>query len=347
MKSRILPALKLIVFLGIGVLFIWLFTKDLSEEQLNEIYHSFASARYGWIVLSIFIALISHVMRTLRWQMLIKPLGYHTGFWNVFMSLMIGYFANLALPRLGEVTRCGFLAKYENVPFQKGFGTVVAERAFDLLTFVILFFINLFIQYEVLNHYVNEKIITPLSEKFTFIGKGYLLYAFIAGLAILIVVFLIFRHKLDKYSLYRKIINVFKGFWDGLKSLTKLQKPGLFLLYTFMIWLMYFLMTYLCFYSIAEMSSLSMMAGFSVLVLGTIGIMVVQGGIGIYPAIVAETLVLYGAVSTKAYALGWLIWTAQTSALILAGIASLIILPLYNKPQHVHTRAHPKKNLQS
>lgn len=346
MKSRILAALKLIVFLGIGVLFIWLFTKDLSEEQLNEIYHSFASARYGWIVLSIFIALISHVMRTLRWQMLIKPLGYQPGFWNVFMSLMIGYFANLALPRLGEVTRCGFLAKYEKVPFQKGFGTVVAERAFDLLTFVVLFFINLFIQYDVLNYYVNEKIITPLSEKFTFIGKGYLLYAFIGGLAILIVVFFIFRRKLAKYSLYRKIINVFKGFWDGLKSLTKLQKPGLFLLYTVLIWVMYFLMTYLCFYSIAEMSGLSMMAGFSVLVLGTIGIMVVQGGIGIYPAIVAETLVLYGAVSTKAYALGWLIWTAQTSALILAGIASLIILPLYNKQQHVHTRAHPKKDLQ-
>jgi uncharacterized protein (TIRG00374 family) len=331
LKKKILSAVKLVVFLSIGLLFIWLFTKDLSKEEVSEIYSSLKNANYFWVVLSILIAIFSHVLRTLRWQMLLKPLGHDTGFWNVFMSLMIGYFANLALPRLGEVTRCGFLAKYENVPFQKGFGTVVAERAFDVLTFIVLFFINLALQYNVIIGYVNTKIYIPLAQKFTFIGKGYLIWA-LAGMAVLFVIlFFIYKKKLEQIKLYRKIAGIVRGFVDGLKSLMKVKKPFLFLFYTVGIWFIYFLMTYLVFFSIKDTSGLSMMSGLSVLVLGTIGIMVVQGGIGIYPAIVAETLVLYGAVATKAYALGWLIWSAQTAALIIAGILSLIILPLINK----------------
>lgn len=275
-----------------------------------------------------------------------KPMGYKTGFWNVFMSLMIGYFANLAIPRLGEVTRCGFLAKYESVPFQKGFGTVIAERAFDLLCYIVLFFLNLLLQYDVLAGYVNEKIYQPLAQKFTFIGKGYLLYSAIAAVLLVVVLFFLFRHKLEKYKLYKKIAGIIKDFIDGLKSLTKIKQPGLFLIYTLGIWILYFLMTYLCFFSISGMAGLSMLSALSVLVLGTIGIMVVQGGVGIYPAIVAETLVLYGAVSTKAYALGWLIWSAQTVALIIAGIASLIILPLVNKQKHGDNRNYQEENSQ-
>jgi uncharacterized protein (TIRG00374 family) len=344
MKKGILDTLKIIFFLSIGGLFIWLFTKDLSPEQVQEIYSSFSNASYWWIILSILVAVISHIIRTLRWQMLLKPLGHPARFWNVFMSLMIGYFANLALPRLGEVTRCGFLTKYEQVPFQKSFGTVIAERAFDVLTFVVLFFINLFIQYRVIHHYVDAKIIQPLSEKFTIIGKGYFLYGSIAFAAICLVLFFIFRKKLERFKLYRKIAGILKGFWDGLKSLTKLERPVLFLIYTVGIWFMYFLMTYLCFFSIKDMQGLSVMSGFSVLILGTIGIMVVQGGIGIYPAIVAETLVLYGAVATKAYALGWLIWTAQTFAIVMAGVIALIALPIYNKRQYGDNRINTEEN---
>lgn len=344
MKKKILTAVKFIVFLGIGGLFIWLFTKDLTTAQASEIYASFKTAGYGWVLLAIFVALISHVLRTLRWQMLLKPMGYNTGFWNVFMSLMIGYFANLALPRLGEVTRCGFLAKYEQVPFQKGFGTVVAERAFDLLTFIVLFFINFLLQYKVLYSYVNEKIYLPMAHKFSFIGNGYLLYGAIAIVLILVLLFFLFRKKLERFSLYKKAATIIKGFVDGLRSLTKINNPWLFIGYTVGMWIMYFLMTYLCFFSITEMAGMSMLAGFSVLVLGTIGIMVVQGGVGIYPAIVAETLVLYGAIATKAYALGWLIWSAQTVALIVAGIASLIILPLINKQKHGNLAAPSEEN---
>ncbi len=339
-RKALFSAFKVSFFLALGLFFIWIFTKDLTREQFDEIFHSFASASYGWIALSILIALGSHVLRTLRWQMLLKPLGYAPGFWNVFMSLMIGYFANLALPRLGEVSRCGFLAQYENVPFQKSFGTVVAERAVDILTFFLLFVLNLVLQYSLLHQYVEEKIITPLSEKWAFIGSGYIMWMLLGAVVVMVmIVLIVFRRKLENMRWFRFIKGVFIGFWQGLKSVFQLQHTALFLLYSVGIWVMYFLMTWVCFFSMEEFSSMGMMAGFSVLVMGTIGIMVVQGGIGIYPVIVAETLVLYGAVATKAYALGWLLWTAQTLAIIVAGLLSIVILPLYNKQKNGNTTA--------
>ncbi len=334
MKKKVISVLKLFFFLGLGALFIWLFVKDLTQNEVTEIFSAFRNADYLWVIITLFIAVISHIMRTLRWQMLIRPLGYQTGFKNVFMALMIGYFANLALPRLGEVTRCSVLAKYEKVPFQKGLGTVVAERAFDVICFLVLFVINLIVQYDLIHHYVMESVWIPLKLKFSVLGQGYLLYGILGAVVLFILLFLLFRKKLENFSLYRKITGIFRGFLEGIRSLGRIRRAWLFLTYTVLMWLMYYLMTYLCFYSIAGMGDAGMLAGFSVLVLGTIGIMVVQGGIGIYPAIVAETLVLYGAVSTTAYALGWLIWSAQTAALVLAGLVSLILLPILNKNNH-------------
>ena len=144
--------------------------------------------------------------------MLINTIGYKPKFKNVFLGLMIGYFANLAIPRLGEVSRCTILAKYEKIPFEKSFGTVIAERAFDLLTFLVLFFVNLFIQYHKISGYVYEHVYLPMSEKFAFIGKGYILYGIIV-IGLLGSVFIWKYHKkLLKFKLYQKIIEILKGF---------------------------------------------------------------------------------------------------------------------------------------
>lgn len=337
-RKALFSVFKIVFFLSLGFFFIWIFTRDLTAGQVDEIFRSFAQADYSWVGFSILIALGSHVLRTWRWQMLLKPLGYSTGFWNVFMSLMIGYFANLALPRLGEVTRCGFLARYENVPFQKSFGTVVAERAVDLLTFFLLFAVNLVLQYALLHQYVDEKVLTPLGELLSLTGKGPVLLMIIAAVClILVALFVVFRRKWKSFRWFRFVTNIVRGFWEGLKSVFRLKHPFLFLIYSLAIWFSYFLMTWVCFFSMPEFSDMGMQAGFSVLVMGTIGIMVVQGGIGIYPVIVAETLVLYGAVATRAFALGWLLWTAQTLAIIIAGLVSIVVLPLYNKKKHGNT----------
>lgn len=337
LKKTFLSTIKILFFLCIGVLCIWLFIKDLTTSEKNEIIESFRDANYFWVILALFIGLISHIIRTLRWQMLLSPMGYKSGFTNTFLALMIGYFANLAVPRLGEVSRCGFLARYEKIPFQKSFGTVVAERAFDLITFIVLFFINLLVQYNRLKDYLYETIFSSISDKFSSGAVSYFLYAFLGVITLLIILYFIFRQHLAKYKFFQKIIKVLREFIEGLKSLTKVKSIPLFLLYTVLIWIMYFLMTYLCFFSIDGVSGLGPMAGFSVLVLGTIGIIVVQGGIGVFPLIVSGTLSSYGISETIAYATGWIIWTSQTVIIIIAGIISLILLPIINKNKNGHS----------
>jgi len=325
------------MFLLIGLFFVWIFLKDLSSDAKKEIVNSFINANYWWLLLSLFFGLLSHVLRTLRWQMLMEPIGCKTTFKNTFLALMIGYFANLALPRLGEVTRCGILNKYDKVAFNKSFGTVITERVLDILTFLILFFINLYLQYNMLKDYVFNKFYLPLSEKFTFIGKGYLLYGFIVIALLIAVIIYLLRRKISTLKWFIKIKTLLMGFWDGLRSLLLIKKPLLFIVYTLAIWFSYLMMTYVCFFSIKETVGLGIEPAFSVLVLGTIGIMIVQGGIGIYPVIVAETLALYGVITTTGFALGWIAWGAQTFTIILAGIISLIVLPIINKNTNVKT----------
>jgi len=335
LKKYFFTALKLIIFLGIGVFFIWLSVLKLGEEDKRQIFKSFSEANYWWLVLCLFLGLISHIIRSLRWEMLLNTVGYSPRFINTFLSLMIGYFANLAVPRLGEISRCSMLYKYEKISFEKSFGTVVAERGLDMVTFVVLFFINLLIQYKAIAGFVYDKIYFPLSEKFGFIGKGYFLYGAIALVVIFILFIFIFHSKLSKYKIYNRIVKIVKGFWDGLKSLAKVEKPILFIFYTVLMWVVYFTMTYICFYSLTVTSNPAITAVLSVFVMGTIAIMISPGGIGAYPAFVAATLTLYGiptfiTPNTIGLSLGWLIWGAQTGIIILAGIISLIILPLIN-----------------
>jgi hypothetical protein len=261
----------------------------------------------------------------------------------MFFAVMIGYFANLALPRLGEVSRCSILTKYENVPFQKSFGTVITERALDMMIFLFLFFLNLALQAERLSGYIDEKIYKPLQDKLHLNVdlSGAFAILTISIIVIFGIIFLVFRKQITTNSIYLKIKNIISGFVEGMKSLIKVRNIWLFGFYTFSIWALYMLMAYIVFFSIPESSRLGLDAGLAVLVFGSIGMMVVQGGIGIYPAIVAETLVLYGVASAQGYALGWLIWTSQNITIVLVGIISLILLPILNNSKNVEVRPNP------
>jgi uncharacterized protein (TIRG00374 family) len=296
-----------------------------------------SDANYWWVGLAIPLGLLSHYLRSIRWKMLIEAMGYKPRNINMFFAVMTGYFANLALPRLGEVSRCTVLTKYESVPFNKSFGTVITERALDMMVFIVLFFLNLFLQADRLSGYINERIYKPIQAKL------HLSYDLSGSLAIVMVIlavlfgiiFLVFRTRITSNKLYIKIKGIILGFIEGMKSLIKVRNIWLFAFYTFSIWALYLLMAYIVFFSIPESSTLGLDAGLAVLVFGSVGMMVVQGGIGIYPAIVAETLVLYGVVSVKGYALGWLIWTSQSLTIVLAGIISLILLPILNNRKNV------------
>jgi glycosyltransferase 2 family protein len=333
LKNKVSTIVRFFLFLGIGIFFIWLFMRNLSPAQKKEIIHSMGQANYAWIALAIVLGIMSHFLRSIRWKMLIEPMGYKPSTSNVFFAVMIGYLANLALPRLGEVSRCGILTRYEKIPFNKSFGTVIAERTIDMILFLLLFFANLFIQSERLYVYVQTRIYAPLEAKFNYTidFTGYLTYAVIALALLFLLIFILLWKKIKRSAFFIKIKNLIFGFLEGIKSVYKVRRPFLFAFYSLAIWTLYLLMAYLVFFSLPKTSGLGLDAGLAVLIFGSIGIMLVQGGIGIYPAIVAETLILYSITNTTGYAMGWLIWSSQTLTLIIMGVLSLILLPIFNR----------------
>jgi len=343
LNPKLKNVIRFTVFLGIGIFFIWIFLRNLTPDQKKEIFNSMGNANYWWIALAIPLGILSHYARAMRWKMLIETMGYKPGNTNMFFAVITGYFANLALPRLGEVSRCSILTKYENVPFNKSFGTVITERALDFIIFVFLFFLNLALQAERLSGYINEKIYKPLQAKFhiTYNLSGTLTILVVAFAVVGALIFLIFRKQILANKMYLKIKEIVLGFVEGMKSLIKVRNLWLFGFYTFSIWALYLLMAYIVFFSIPASSGVGLDAGLAVLVFGSVGFMVVQGGIGIYPAIVAETLVLYGVASAQGYALGWLIWTSQNLTIVLVGIISLVLLPLLNNRKHVEVSVNP------
>lgn len=308
---------------------------NLTTEEKKDIYSSFLGANYWWIALSIFVGVISHISRTLRWKILLEPMGYNPSFKNTFLSVMIGYFANLALPRLGEVTRCGILARYEKIPFQKSFGTVVTERGLDFIMLVLAFIINFFIHLDKLAVFRQSTIYNNIATKYNELeNPGIIYWVLLIFIALLIFAFFKLRHKISHTSFYKKIKDIVLGFFEGIKSLVKIKKPLWFIFHTFFIWIAYLVMSWLVFFSIPETQNLGLDVGLAVLVFGSIGIIVIQGGIGIYPWIVAEILVIFAIPETKGYTMGWLLWTGQTLMIIFAGILSMILLPLVNNRKH-------------
>jgi len=333
-KNRVSTFIKFAIFLGLGIFIIWLSLRGLTPDEKKEIIHSFRTANYNWVILVIFLGIFSHILRALRWRLFFEPMGYHASLKNTFYAVMIGYFANMAFPRLGEVTRCGILARYEKIPFNKSFGTVITERAIDVIIFVMLFFLTVGIEAGSIGHYLNTNIYPKIAAKFSnpIFGRSVVL----AGIAVLtgfVVLACFLRKKIASSGFFQKIIRMIRGFWEGLKSLALIRHPGLFIFYSVAIWVLYFCMIYGCFFCFPETSSLLPGAGLSCLVLGNFGIMLTPGGIGLYPAIIQETLVLYGITKTTGLALGWIAWTAQSVMILAVGGISLILLS-FNKQVH-------------
>jgi uncharacterized protein (TIRG00374 family) len=332
-KTGFSTVIKFILFLGLGILVIWLSLRNLTGVEKSEILKAFRTANYNWVILAVFLGILSHILRSLRWMLFFEPMGYKPSFKNTFYAVMIGYFANLAFPRLGEVSRCGILARYEKIPFNKAFGSVITERAIDMLIFILLFFLTIFTQIGTIDNYLDTKIYPKVIEKF---GDTHFIRMIIYGLIGLVIgvilIIVLFRKRLASSKIGIKIRHLVTGFWEGLKSLSGIKHPILFVGYSAAIWILYFLMLYFCFFCFPETSHLSMGAGLSALVLGSVGIMITPGGIGLYPAIVQETLKLYGTALTTGLALGWIAWTAQTAMIIVVGGISLVLLSFNKKP---------------
>ncbi|SEW50265.1 lysylphosphatidylglycerol synthase transmembrane domain-containing protein [Chitinophaga arvensicola] len=330
MPKMLKNVIKFICFFGIGVLLIWLFTKDITTEQWTQINDAFRKANYWLLIPTMTIGIASHWFRAIRWKLLMKPLGHQPTTLNTFFAVMVGYLANLAVPRLGEVTRCGILAQYEKVPADKLVGTMIAERAVDMVCLLLLMALTVLTQLDVLGTYVNESIFVPISNKVAHANGMQLLI----GIAILAVVLLILGWLLKKFARSKVAItikNLARGIMEGILSIGKMEKKGWFLVHTVLIWSCYLSQVYIGFFCLTETSHLGISAALAVLMIGSVGMIVTPGGIGAYQPLVQKSLQLYGIPLAIGFAFGWIIWVAQTVLVILLGFISLIALPIYNK----------------
>ncbi|MFH0948742.1 MAG: lysylphosphatidylglycerol synthase transmembrane domain-containing protein [Elusimicrobiota bacterium] len=335
MKQKILSTVKFLAFFSFGIFLIWLVIKDLSEKDKSEILHSLREADYRWVILSIIIGVISHILRTLRWKLLLLPLGHNPKISNTFYSVMAGYLANFGLPRLGEFVRCGLLKQYENIPFSQSFGTVIAERTIDLLTLFLIFIFTLYLEFASIYDYAYHHILLRVKIKMLKIFQNEMVLWFILlSLFAVIVAFLLMRKKNNQNSFLGKIKNAAISFQQGLLAIRNVRNPIQFIIYSILIWFMYFLAIYFCTFSLPETSNLSLGACFVILSFGSLGVIVAPGGIGAYQLIVKEILVPYGFTGPmipKAIAFGWITWIAQFALVFIVGILSFVMLGIINK----------------
>ncbi len=318
--------LHLLIALVIGFGIIWLSVRKLTPQDKVEIKDAFSKANYWWILLSLVVAFISNVSRSIRWKQLLKPIGYRPKFINVMLSVLVAYFANLGFPRLGEVVRCGLLRTHEKIPVEQSLGTVVTERILDLIVFASIFIINFLVQFNLIHNYVEREIFSKINFSLgsTMLILGGLFVAFV-------ILVIVFRKQLAQLSIYQKIKHIVEGFWAGIKSITKVDKPLVFIFHSLFIWFCYWLMAYLVFQALPITQSLGIPASMTAFTVGSIGMIVVQGGLGIYPVLVAGALLAYNIAYPMGYAMGWLIWSGQTLGIIIAGVAALILIPMLNK----------------
>lgn len=313
----------------IGVYVIWYQFTQLSDDQLTQIKTSFANADYFWVVLSVSFGVLSHVSRAYRWNFMLEPLGYKNRFVNNFFGVMIGYVANIILPRFGEVWRCVMVSRYEKAPFEKLFGTVVAERVADMLVLMMIVTTVFILQLTqlkeaiggLLNGFLEKNSITELVIKLGLV-MSVVLIGTIVGWRILM---------RSQNKIIAKIRGLMVGMFEGITSILKMKKKWAFLAHTLFIWLMYLAMYYVPFLALPETSTAPISAVLASFVMASFSIVLVQGGIGVYPVAVAQTLALYGIGYEAGFAMGWIIWVAQTAMIIVFGALSLILMPMFNK----------------
>lgn len=324
--------LKFLLFAGVGVFFVWISVRKLTPEDMEHLKSAAAQVTKGsawvWLFLAFFVGGLSNYIRALRNRQLLQPLGYETRRSMVFYSVMVCYLANYVFPRLGEVLRCTFLHRYEKVPFEKSLGTVVTERAVDLIIMIFIMITAFFLNTGLLDtlDVGGMTLRESMQAKFSSMAHNNTLYIIVAILAVLIAAAVLARKKLAKVKFFVKIKEFFVGIWQGLISIKDVKNPGLFIFYSLFIWVLWVLETVFCFQVFDFVSHYTFAMIFSVFAIGNIGFLIGPGGIGTYPLIIAAMIVLYSGTDmyVPGLAAGWIGWGVQTFQVLVLGLFSLI-----------------------
>ena len=319
MKKQISKWLTILVplFIGIGIIYYQYTT--LSKEELNNIVTSFKKANYYYIFLSLIISCIGYWSRAYRWKFSLNYLGYQTKFSSNFLTVCISYFVNLTVPRSGEISRAALIKKYENVPFDKALGTIVAERIVDFIIFLLFVLIGVVLQFDKLYQLLLSKKIAP--QIFFIIG-----FLGISALSAFILLW-----KYSKWKIFLKLKEKLAGLVEGLTTVFKMNTKWYYLFHSFFIWFAYLMMFYVAIFALPETSKISFDIVIMGFIFGSLAVGFSSGGLGAYPLSIAIIFSLYGITKDVGTAFGWLVWTSQTVLAILFGVISYLLLPLLNR----------------
>lgn len=319
MKSTLRSILQYIGMIVLTALLLWLSLRGLTlgegENKSEFLWKAWQNSNKGYLGLMALVAILSHLLRAERWRMLLVPTGNKVGLTNSFLSLMIGYLVNLAVPRGGEVSRCYNLYKLEKTPVEVSFGTVVVERMVDVICLLLLIALSFFAEWQKLKKFIDT---LNFSSREGFSISPWMIVVFLGVIVFAAAIFFLRKNK--------KLLKIIEGFKEGLLAIFKMQNKGLFIAYSLGIWLLYFLMSYLVIKAFPETEDLGFSAVLTLFAVGSIAMAApLPGGAGSYHTLVPLALVmLYNLPQADAVAFVFIFHGWQTILMILMGVLSLI-----------------------
>lgn len=319
MTPSLKKILKIVIPIAFGLFLVGYSYHSTTPQERKQILHYISSANPFWIAVSVLLGILSHISRAIRWKYLLEPLGHKPKLLNSIFIIFFSYFANLGIPRSGEVLRATALTTYEKVPFEKGFGTVVTERIIDLLMLFLAIMITLGLQTEIIVVFLEDK------------GIGFLgvFVALCIGLSGLFFALRMIRKSKSKFA--TRIKALINGLLDGVLSIFKMKNKGAFIFHTLFIWAAYIGMFYVVTYTVPETVNLTISELLVAFLAGALAMTTTNGGVGLYPIAVSAALSLFGISPVSGDAFGWIMWIAQTLMVVGLGSLSFLVLPLLNR----------------
>lgn len=318
MKKQISKWLSILLPLLLGTFLIIFTFKSYTPEQIATIQHYFRDADYFYIGISLIISLLGSASRAYRWKYSLEHMGYKTTFANNFMAVSIGYLMNMTIPRSGEFSRALIIKKYNNIPFDKGFGTIVAERIVDSLVLLLLMAVALVVQFDIVKAFVLDKI--PIQKALWLITAGVIALVFAAAI-----------YFYSKSQIVLTLKNKISGLKEGLLSIIEMDNKWPYIAHTIFIWVSFIMMFYITIFALEETRTLGMGAVLTSFIVGSIAIAVTSSGFGTYPVLVAKILLFYSIAEPAGTAFGWIVWTSQILLVVMLGALSFLLLPLFNR----------------
>lgn len=319
MNTRTKKTLKTLLPITLGVSLVVYSYLITTPEDRSQIVKYIREADPLWVVLSLVIGFMSHLSRAIRWNYLLEPMGYHPRVRNNLLLVLSAYFANLGIPRSGEVLRATGLSTYEGVPFQKGFGTIVTERVIDVIMLLVIILIALFSQTQIISGYLEE----------SGLGLGSSIGIIAIGVVGLFGVLALLKRSSNPF--FQKIRDFLRGLLEGVMSIFHMKQKWAFIGHTLFIWTCYVGMFWVIKYTIPETVSLNFGQLLVAFVAGAFAMSATNGGIGLYPIAVSKAIALFGISAVSGDAFGWIMWIAQTLMVVLFGTISFLLLPLWNR----------------